>query len=46
MKTRPDAGQQRRPYSPPVVKRQSNLKLITLFTQMSPDPKRTVASSR
>jgi len=45
MKTRHDAGQKRRPYSPPVVKRQSNLKLITLFTQMGPGSKRTANGS-
>ncbi len=46
MKTMYDASQKRRPYAPPVVKRQSNLKLITLFTHLSPDPKRTASGSR
>lgn len=46
MKTSHDASQKRRPYNPPVVKRQNNLKLITLFTQMSPKAKRTANRSR
>ena len=46
MKTMQDANQKRRPYVAPVVKRQSNLKLISLLPHLSPDTKRTASTSR
>jgi hypothetical protein len=45
MKTSHDASQKRRPYNPPVVKRQDNLKLITLLSRLSPNPQRTANRS-
>jgi hypothetical protein len=46
MKMRQEDGHERRPYDPPVVKRQSNLKSITLFTSFTSDSNEQGKSDR